>query len=76
VIEWVPCKRRRFIQRLRSLGFVGPFSGARHQYLVHNQCRLAVPSNQEYSVPQLRALIREVEEIIGRTIGADEWNSL
>jgi hypothetical protein len=37
---------------------------------------LAVPSNAEYSVPQLRVLLREVEEIIGRIIDADEWNIL
>ena len=30
--RWVPCKRRDFIQRLRKLGFEGPFSGTRHHY--------------------------------------------
>jgi hypothetical protein len=44
--------------------------------LVYDQYRLAVPSNAEYSVPQLRALIREVESIVERDIGVDEWNSL
>lgn len=32
--------------------------------------------NTEYSVPQLRMMIREVEEIIGRDITVDEWNKL
>jgi hypothetical protein len=38
--------------------------------------RLAIPSNTEYSVPQLRMMIREVETIIGREIMAEEWNNL
>ncbi|MFZ2362123.1 MAG: type II toxin-antitoxin system HicA family toxin [Anaerolineae bacterium] len=74
--RWQPCKRRDFIVRLRALGFDGPFSGTRHQFLVYNQRRLTVPSNAEYSVPQLRMLLREVAEIIGREISADEWNDL
>ena len=73
---WSPCKRRDFIQRLRQLEFDGPFSGARHQFMVHAQHRLSIPSNAEYSVPQLRMMMREVETILGRKITADEWNSL
>ncbi len=74
--RWAPCKRRDFIRRLRAIGFDGPFSGTRHQFMVYEQHRLAIPSNAEYSVPQLRMMIREVEEIIGRKITTDEWNRL
>ena len=42
--------------------------------MVYSQHRLAIPSNTEYSVPQLRMMIREVEEIIGRRITASDWN--
>ena len=73
---WLPCKRRDFIKRLRGLNFDGPYSGARHQFMVYKQHRLAIPSNVEYSVPQLRMLLREVERIIGRKITSDEWGSL
>jgi hypothetical protein len=38
--------------------------------------RLAIPSNTEYSVPQLRMMIQEVEEILGREVTVDEWNRL
>jgi len=76
VSRWIPCKRREFIRKLRLLGFDGPFSGTRHQFMVYAQHRLAIPSNAEYSTPQLRMLIREVEEIIGREIAVDEWNRL
>jgi len=37
--------------------------------------RLAIPSNPEYSVPQLRMMLREVELIMGRKISVDEWNA-
>ena len=74
--QWTPCKRRDFINRLRELGFDGPFSGTKHQFMVYKQHRLAIPSNTEYSIPQLKMMIREVENIIGREITADEWNSL
>ena len=74
--RWVPCKRRDFIRRLKRLGFEGPFSGARHQFMVYGQHRLAIPSNAEYSVPQLRMLLQEVERIIGREVTVDEWQRL
>ena len=74
--RWAPCKRRDFIRRLRKIGFDGPFSGTRHQFMVYEQHRLAIPSYVEYSVPQLRMMIQEVEEIIGRKIAVDEWNRL
>jgi hypothetical protein len=76
VSQWTPCKRRDFINRLRELGFDGPFSGTKHQFMVYKQHRLAIPSNTEYSIPQLKMIIREVENIIGREITADEWNRL
>lgn len=37
---------------------------------------LAIPSNAEYSVPQLRMLIQELEGILCREVSMDEWNHL
>ncbi len=73
---WQQCKRRVFIKRLRKLGFEGPFSGTRHQFMVFGYYRLSIPSNTEFSVPQLRMMIREVESILDRTLESDEWNQL
>ena len=73
---WQPCKRRDFIRRLRKIGFDGPFSGTKHQFMIYEQHRLAIPSNIQYSIPQLRMMIQEVEEIIGHGLTSDEWNSL
>ena len=74
--RWTPCKRSEFVRRLRKLGFGGPYSGTRHQFMVYQQHRLALPSNPEYSIPQLRMMIREAEEIIGHSITIEEWNGL
>lgn len=74
--RWTPCKRREFIRRLRVLGFDGPFSGARHQFLIQNENRLTIPSNEEYSVPQLRMMLRETAIILGREIYLAEWERL
>ncbi|NEP90362.1 MAG: type II toxin-antitoxin system HicA family toxin [Okeania sp. SIO2C2] len=61
---------------MRQLGFDGPFSGSRHQFMVFDDNCLTIPSNDEYSVPQLRMMIREIEEIIARPISLDEWVTL
>lgn len=74
--QWAPCKIRDFIRKLRKLGFHGPFSGTRHQFLIFTQHRLAIPSNAEYSLPQLKMMVREIEEIICRVITVDEWHKL
>ena len=74
--QWQPCKRRLFIKRLVKLGFDGPYSGTRHQFMIFENHRLSIPSNSEYSVPQLKMMISEVESIIDRPISTDEWNNL
>jgi hypothetical protein len=74
--QWKPCKRRLFIKRLCKIGFEGPYSGTRHQFMIYDNQRLSVPSNAEYSVPQLKMMIHEIESIIDRNLSADEWNNL
>ena len=73
---WRPIKRREFIRRLRALGFEGPYSGTRHQFMVSDQHRQTIPSNPEFSVPQIRMLLRQVESILGRPVSLDEWSSI
>jgi hypothetical protein len=73
---WRPVKRRDFIRKLHRLGFDGPFSGTRHQFMVLGQHRQTIPTNVEYSVPQIRLLVRQIESILSRQISADEWSSL
>jgi hypothetical protein len=44
--------------------------------LVYETSRLAIPTNAEYSVPQLRMMLREAGAILGRDIGLEEWLAL
>ena len=74
--RWTPCKRREFVRKLRTLGFDGPFAGTRHQFMTIADHRLAIPSNDEYSVPQLRMLLGEVALILGRAIELSEWEQI
>ncbi len=74
--RWKPCRRRDFIQKLHKFGFSGPFSGSKHQFMIYESHRLTIPSNDEYSVPQLRIMIREVEDILAQQITLKEWDSL
>ena len=73
---WRPLKRRYFIRKLRALGFEGPYSGTRYQFMTFGSNRQTIPANPEYSVPQIRMLVRQVEEIIERKINLDDWQSL
>lgn len=74
--RWTPCKRRDFIRKPRSLGFDGPFFGTRHSFMLWGTHRLAIPSNAEYSVAQLRMLLSEVEAILERPVRLEEWEGL
>ena len=73
---WRPLKRRDFVRKLRALGFEGPHSGTRHQFMVLGAHRQTIPTNHEYSVPQVRLLVRQVESILARQISLDEWAAL
>jgi hypothetical protein len=42
----------------------------------HDRYTLALPSNPEYSVPQLRMLLREVERGTGIRVDAERWARL
>ena len=74
--RWNPTSRRVAIRRLKNLGFEGPVQGTRHQYMAYGERRLILFSNREYSVHQVRILLRQASERIGRVITLEEWNSL
>ena len=74
--KWNPCKRRNFIKKLVKLGFNQPEPGGRHFYMRYGTKVLTIPSNDEYSVTQLKMMIKELEKLIGRTITLEEWDEL
>lgn len=74
--KWGPCKRRDFIRKLKRLGFGDPEPGGRHFYMRYGEYTLPIPGNQEYSVDQLKVLLLELKEALGRKIVLDEWVGL
>jgi len=74
--KWNSCKRRNFIKKLKAIGFTSPEPGGRHFYMRYGAYTFTLPSNQEYSVPQVRTLVKEIEKGIGRKINLDEWERL
>lgn len=39
-----PVSRRELIRRLQRLGFEGPYSGGRHEFMLRGDCRLILPN--------------------------------
>ena len=39
-----PISRREFVGRLRRLGFEGPFTGGRHEFMLRGTVRLILPN--------------------------------
>jgi predicted RNA binding protein YcfA (HicA-like mRNA interferase family) len=66
-----PITRRELIKRLRNLGWEGPISGAKHQFMVKGAMKLPVPN------PHGGVLsVGMVNEILKETgISRDEWLS-
>jgi len=74
--KWTPCKRREFISKLRKLGFESPEPGGRHFYTRCGTFTLTLPNNPEYSVPQLKVLLKEIELGTKKKISLEEWQEL
>ena len=67
-----PVKRRLLIKKLNALGFIGPFSGGKHEYMEKSEHRIFIPNPHkgEIGVVLLKLIIKEV----GVTF--DEFNQL
>ncbi len=74
--KWKPCKRRIFIKKLAKLGFNALEPGGRHFYMRYGTKVLTIPGNDEYSVPQLKMMIKELQKLIGRIMALEEWEEL
>ena len=74
--KWTPCKRREFISKLRKLGFESPEPGGRHFYTRCGTFTLTLPNNAEYSIPQIKMLLKEIELGIKMKISLEDWQKL
>ncbi len=64
-----PVSRREFIHRLHKLGFEGPFSGGRHQFMLRETRRLILPNPHrgDIGVALLTRLLRQAD------VSRKEW---
>jgi len=67
-----PVSRREFIRRLHELGFEGPYSGGRHEFMVREENRLILP-NPHRSVIGVALLSRLLRQA---GVSREEWFSV
>ena len=48
-----PIKRKDLIRSLHTLGFGGPYSGGRHQYMVKGKLKLYIPNPHGGEISQV-----------------------
>lgn len=67
-----PIKRRDLIRALKKLGFKGPYSGGRHQYMVKGELKLYIPNPHggEISKALLAKILKQ------GNISHTEWENL
>jgi len=67
-----PTTRLELIRCLRQLGFHGPYSGGKHQFVVREHLRIRIPNPHRSDIGRnlLQAILREAG------ISMAEWESL
>jgi hypothetical protein len=56
-----PTKRRDLISGLRQLGWSGPYSGGKHQYMTRGNGKLRIPNPHQgdISLPLLKRILQQ-----------------
>jgi len=67
----MPVSRKDLIKKFRELGFRGPYSGGRHQFMVKNDLKIRVP-NPHKSGDISESLLHEI--LRQAMISNDEWD--
>ena len=67
-----PIKRRDLIRNLRKLGFDGPYTGGRHEYMIKGTLKLFIPNPHQGDISGslLARILRQAE------IDREEWTRL
>ncbi|MBI5140298.1 MAG: type II toxin-antitoxin system HicA family toxin [Candidatus Vogelbacteria bacterium] len=58
-----PLSRRNLIIKLKSLGFFGPFSGGKHEYMERNGLNIVIPNphKKDISGELVQRIFRQIE---------------
>jgi predicted RNA binding protein YcfA (HicA-like mRNA interferase family) len=69
---WAPISRRKLIRALRKLGFEGPLSGGRHQFMVRNEVVVTIPNPHRGDIG-----IGLLARVLGQAgVPRDEWEAV
>jgi predicted RNA binding protein YcfA (HicA-like mRNA interferase family) len=67
-----PIKLKAFIACLRRIGFEGPYSGAKHQFMVRGNLRLRLPNPHQSDIG--RGLLTRILRDAG--LSRSDWEAL
>lgn len=45
-----PVKRKDLVSKLKQLGFTGPYSGGKHQFMIKDKLRLTIPNPHQSDI--------------------------
>lgn len=64
--------RKDLIKKFRSLGFVGPISGGKHQFMIKGKQKIRIPNPHvnDIGVGLLKEIIRQAE------ISPEQWEDV
>lgn len=69
---FAPVKRRDLIRYLKELGFEGPYSGGKHQFMAKGEITVRVPNPYQTDIG--RELLARILRQAG--INKDDWEKL
>lgn len=66
-----PISRRELIRNLKKLGFQGPFSGGKHQFMTKNDLCLRIPNphNKDIGKSLLSRILKQAD------ISREDWET-
>lgn len=67
-----PVKRRDLIRHLQQLGFEGPYSGGRHQFMVKGDVSVRIPNPHQADIGR-ELLVRILRQA---RIDKEEWEKI
>jgi predicted RNA binding protein YcfA (HicA-like mRNA interferase family) len=67
-----PVSRRELVRKLKALGFEGPFSGGKHQWMRRDSLRLTIPNPHGGAIDPglIRRMLRQADITIDAWLNA------
>jgi len=63
--------RKELIRKFKALGFSGPYSGGRHQFMIRGRQKIRIPNPHGSSVID-KSLVKEI--LRQASISGEEWD--